>query len=210
MGDYGFEGAAEFGGTDFPDIDWNDTDSVTKLYPPLVAKPSVVAVPKKRQKIKVGDRVRILEPEFFIRCGYENNIDDLMAEIYQKERTQINTFSDLMGGISEHGIDKIVRQVAYERLHRKKKEGNPRLIFTHREESFKGQDYSVSRIQFVKTGIYSASTGGYHDDYDPAYLANEQTHRILHLRMLGKVVTGSNRNFELSSIEDVHVQKIEL
>lgn len=143
----------------------------------------------KAPAIRVGDRVRIVRPALFVRCGYPLTKADVREELKADEerRTRIETFASAEG-VREDLRYRFVREVldalAHAELKRRGMGGRTRTIHTEDEPEFVGRVATVVGVSFVKTGEYVpalhySSLDG--NEYDPAYLADEKTHRILRL-----------------------------
>ncbi len=162
---------------------------------------------RKTQKdvIRIGDTVRIVKPERFIRCGYDNNLQSNINKLLEKKEDceQLYSILSKLSG-APYGIndtfselldssffkedtrlrDRVIREIAYQRMVNQKRHGSARRIFTEEEPSIAGLVSTVEQIKFVKTGTYYAASSysgadGY--EYDPAYLEDEKTHKIIRL-----------------------------
>ena len=146
--------------------------------------------------IKALDRVRIVNPDFFVRRGYPLSFEDVRKETEEKYARKIVEFMagigmsaaepDVGGMYDSKGkpFSEIVRALTYCEIKSKGFGGCTRSIHTERKEEHKGVETSVMGVRFVKTGEYMR--GGIHGtwegyEYEPPYLANEKTHRILSL-----------------------------
>ena len=155
--------------------------------------------------IRVGDKVKIINPIFFEGCYYDNNLRDKTTEVAKKHGKEIREFIDKMTGIStkltglimlkmdderdyseDISIRKIARVIAYDLVHRDMKTGNERKIFTYPLERNKGLICKVEAIKIIKTGFYFPPNNHY-DSYngeycgEPGGLEKEKTHKILTL-----------------------------
>lgn len=167
---------------------------------------------KRRAKFKAGDRVRVVNPEFFVRCGYPLEYSDVYNKVAAEEDERVRkvlrelgfdearmpgyTFSRLFG--------KVVGAITYGRMHDQRFGGAARSIYTQRNEEYRGHVFHVTGVSFVKTGEYVPARTAYGweaSEYEPAYLADEQTHRILD-------VLSAYDGCDLR-IEDVHVELLE-
>jgi len=168
---------------------------------------------KKAAIIRQGDVVKIIVPEFFIRCGYPKDIKE-EAETVKKEFK--NDLIKMMGlkdvldwshrSDSAKYLDKVCREIAYARLKMGGFGGKDRTIHTETIEDLKGKEFTVTGIKFCKTGVYFPPTGGYNSydgdwDYDPGYLANEITHKIL---TLSSGIRVSELKIEAVNVEKIH------
>lgn len=181
--------------------------------------------------IRKGDKVKIITPNMFIRCGYPFSLDDARKEIDDKHRDKINEFLHSFGfgkplilfekeirSVDNKGLpedDPVYRKVrdaiAYELVRSRKFGGRERSIHTRYEKECEGKIFKVEYINYVHTGTYHDgyfSRGGYYDppEYDPPYLENEKTHKILTgLSSSPLIFVGSD---DLLRIEDCWVQKV--
>ena len=185
---------------------------------------------KNPEIIRVGDIVQINNPECFVRCGYPLSLDDVCEEIYQLYSDKIERFIDEIVKVDENKTprftvtrttqkpyEKIVRKLAYIRMRNKEFGGNERRIFTERRESLKDAEAEVIKIKIVKTGDYVKATGGY-GEYEPPYLENQKTHKILYLDVRKQKQSCTKSGFLYAqeyeyydydlAIENIHVTKI--
>lgn len=180
--------------------------------------------------IRVEDKVKILNPEIFIRCGYPLTPADLYEEVAKQYGEKINAFvRETLGfppkqiSTTEEEIDydfyydsreagtlenKILEAFCYYSVKMKGFGGKERKIYTETSKSYQDKIGIVEKIKFHKTGIYTPGRGpGYSayepDDYDPPYLSNEKTHKILKL----KFPYGYKEYLSPVQIESIHVKK---
>lgn len=141
---------------------------------------------KKVRPIRVGDHCRVVVPEFVVRVGYPMTVpaeaDKVMAEQGQFLR---ETAVRLAGGYGsgtqlEKAVRAMAREIAYLRCKGNGWGGKERAIYRHTLEEWQGQTFHVQAVRFVKTGEYVPGTS-WTGEYEPAYLANEKTHRLLEL-----------------------------
>lgn len=168
---------------------------------------------KKRTKsseiIRVGDQVEIVNPEFFVRCGYPLTVQDELNEVHETYNKRISQFlTDLEFYDSDperfrlhHAIDTALALVS---LRRKNHGGSNRSIFTETKPDAKNLVAFVRKVRWVKTGIRVPGHRyqGYEGDseYDPPYLSHETTHKILTL--------GNNFTLNGLEIEAKNVKKV--
>lgn len=148
----------------------------------------------KTPNIVVGDTVKIVKPEFFIRCGYPM---DFWAEV---ERIKAEKGAEIGAFLKSQGIrydgervertltiafDKVAKAIAFAWVKQSKFGGNYRKIYTHPIHSRVGQFTVVDEVRFVKSGTLSPGHTDQYGEYDPPYLSGEKTHRILKTGMLG-------------------------
>ncbi len=76
---------------------------------------------KSRAKFKAGDRVRIVGPMFFIRCGYPLQTIDMADAVWKEDMPKIEVFLKDLGYNESSGYWSkmqvgIAQQLAYGRL----------------------------------------------------------------------------------------------
>ena len=167
-------------------------------------------VPSKKSDkiIRVGDRVRVINPEIFVRCGYpmdkefaKNNL--ISPEDKVKLRNLLAGFGFQFSQPLSYGYssdprfeaieEKIIDQIAFGILIRRGFGGPERKIITKRDEFRLNKVYEVSSKRYVKTGNRVSETV-YGDEYEPAHLSNEKTHTVLSL------YSCKSGKFEISSL----------
>ncbi len=146
--------------------------------------------------IRVGDMVKIINPEFFVRCGYPMDFNDAYEHIDRNHNAPMHELIKSMipeaGPVRKHKVyEKLVRIFAYEYMRSKKFGGPERKIYTMRIRKQLLKVYRVLDIRFVKTGIYypgdlDNSEGIAYLDQLP-YLDKEKTHKLLQLDCLATV-----------------------
>ena len=116
----------------------------------------------KNDVIKADDRVRIKNPEFFVRCGYPKSLE-VEKELVEKEcKEEIDKFLNKFGffevslttdaysdfyniGVPyQDAYDKIVTALAYARIKRDGFGGDHREIYTEVKEEFEGREAYVN------------------------------------------------------------------
>jgi len=187
--------------------------------------------------IRDGDIVKIINPITFVRCGYPLGIEDMRKEVQEKFGPAIDNLyvsvqsgdkliqKDMIGEY-EYGLKidsnpskkykhfEIVNALAYARLYSKGFGGKERNLHTKTIEGLKDKEAQVISIEIVKTGTYIKGSGRvfYYDgdcDYEPSYLANSKTHKILTLDIFEPNTTGNwlpSKDF--IKIEAIHVEKL--
>jgi hypothetical protein len=164
---------------------------------------------KDENTIRVSDEVRIINPVFFIRCGYDYSLKDAKAEVTQKYSNQIHL---LLQQIKEYNYPmdqnyktryiEIEHSLAKGILKHKINNFSERKIYTMEVPTMKDMKFYVIRIRFVKTGTYMP---GY-DDESPS-LSNMKTHKILSLTPYPYIYDG-NISYSDNKIEAINVIKI--
>lgn len=176
--------------------------------------------------IRIGDKVKIVKPNFFVRCGYDNNHKSACEYVKEKYCDLITKFIlafedapklysmalSVKDIIESQLAAKIISAMAYERVGNLRESGMERKIFTRQEEIWllRGRTFIVNGIFFCKTGTYYRPSGGYDSwtgeyDYDPGGLSNAKTHKILLLADIPIVVSSSDIG---NAIEAVNVRKV--
>ncbi len=178
---------------------------------------------------KINDFVRIDNPEMFVRCGYPIGIQDVRELIRKNNMSDItDLINKVIGqndcdilprllrsdGVRETSIRKIIDVLAYEKLRNDGFGGRERTIHTLYDENQKGKIYQVIGTKRCVTGTYVPPSGGYEYysgeyEYEPAYLMNDKSHRILILSIEQPNPTYFADLREIYSIEDCHVSKVE-
>lgn len=151
-----------------------------------------------------GAKVRIVKPSFFERCGYPISLAMECEEILGANREKIERFIYEFGGsVDNRTVDKVVAAIAYETLKKKKFGGRTRSIHNKERPGYAGQVDAIESVFFVKTGIYSSGSVSYDGEYDPPYLSDEKTHRILRLNSWFEDETYTALCIEAANVEIV-------
>jgi len=144
----------------------------------------------RRDGIRVGQVVKVVNPAFFVRCGYPMTFKEETKRIEtEHERRIVDFFREsgipltiLPGEWTHRAVRRVAEAMAYESCKQKGWGGRERTIHTHRIEAHAGVEFTVQAVRFVKTGVYEPMVTCWTDDGwepEPAYLGNERTHRIL-------------------------------
>jgi hypothetical protein len=147
--------------------------------------------------IRVGDRVRIVNPEMFVRCGYPLSWNDAELAVSKQYCHMIYEFlanTGLYVGVDIYHIENDIKHAFAKRwLQSRGYGGNVRSIYTEYDEFQKDRTFTVYEIRYVRSGVYRPGyISGYEEpEYNPAYLDKIKTHKILN-----------------DTIEAVHVEKI--
>jgi hypothetical protein len=151
----------------------------------------------KKTVFNIGDKVRIINPEFFIRVGYPLTLKDAYKDIevdLKKVISSIASSSPEYFKISEKLESQIRRDLAYDFLKTKNFGGNERKLHTAEGRFFyhDSEYYTVTNKKVVRTGTYDYVEEDY-DDWDSddnlccreysksPVLTNQKTHVILTL-----------------------------
>ena len=149
--------------------------------------------------IRKGDYVKVINPHQFVRCGYPISFADMCERVRKEHMHKIDSMMESILGKPEIKISKtsleerwsrhynIVKIIAYHLLKKEGFGGNERKIFTEERTILKDVIGKVIDIRYVKTGTrvpasrYSGGYDGY--DYEPPYLDNEKTNKILDINL---------------------------
>lgn len=165
----------------------------------------------KKEKIKYGDTVRIVNPYFFVRCGYNDTLEKQSEEILKNHEydlmSVLKKITPLIDRDSKQ-FNVILKELAYLKCQQNKFGGSERKIFTELKEEFKNELFSVINKKIHKTGNYVSGRyyGSYGDemDYEPAYLEKEKTHVILEVAP----INSSLKCYGFYFIEQANVVKV--
>jgi len=185
--------------------------------------------------IRIGDRVKIINPEIVIRVGYPMSFDEaceavdklyrneiiefLNKTIYQQEdvplyKLTLASYINENEYVKSQTYKKVVKAIAYEHMQQKGFGGREKKIFTEVRQDLLGKIAKVEKIFIRKTGIYFAPSGGYDSysgeyDWEPGGLDKMKTHKILELdHWLSNGVIGSGWEAHYVKIESCNVEKI--
>jgi hypothetical protein len=178
--------------------------------------------------IRVGDTVKIITPERFIRCGYPFDqvkaTDDLMT-YYRDEIDalieKVDPNPKYRNYIPEGDYRALCGRIARIVAQRQGFGGKERTLHTERDETLTGLRCEVRARKVHKTGTYFPATGGrsysvdygYDDYFEPGGLSDEKTHVILTLQPLwhyDDYGCATNYNPDVVTpimIERIHVEK---
>ncbi len=189
---------------------------------------------KNKNRIKIGDYVRIDNPEMFIRCGYPLSLEDVRKEIKDNNFIDIEKFIISMvygeDNVKDFNLNNvlshkdtylnqskssqaIINILAYEILRHRNFGGRERSIHTKTVEENRGKIFQVTGTKMCVTGNYVAGScsqdywsGEY--DYEPPYLQNQKSHRILSVYIpIDKIIPYGITNDNM--IEECHVTKVD-
>lgn len=172
---------------------------------------------RKADIIRIGDEIKIINPIFYIRCGYPMDVKEETEKVFSEHRKSVeklmmdvgialsNSFQVLHSPF-ESNLYKICRELAYAKCKFLKFGGRTRALYTEEIPQLNGLNSRVLEVKCVKTGNYcpASSRHGYYDepDYDPAELNNQKTHKLI------KVYLHHETGFFERWIEAIHVEKI--
>jgi hypothetical protein len=156
----------------------------------------------KRNIIRKGDRVKVVNPEFFIRCGYPMTKEDVLRSVLKTG--DVKKIEDFLSdfGIYQHFFaipgtdikhtletraytqvfDRVADALAYGILAAKRFGGRERKVFTEKKEQYLNAEGTVVGRKVVNSGYYQP---GWSDEYEgePAYLTNQKTHVIFDVEL---------------------------
>lgn len=166
----------------------------------------------REKPIRRGDVVRIVNPEIFVRCGYPIDYKEESQRIAEEKKLEIELFFHALGlgTPTEEEIKRVANAVTYSSLQHKRFGGNERKIYTKRDPELEGLVAEVTDVRLVKTGVRVPGrfySGGYwgEDEYEPPFLDEVKTHRIL---TLDYAIFGCiGRSIQFVEIEDCHVER---
>ena len=138
----------------------------------------------KDKVIRVNDRIKIINPNFFKRCGYPLSLEDAFCHI--------NNFDEQIRNLLESIINiesntQYVKMVYNKYINQIKKGyagaylesvgfgGSTRQIETFELKDYKDRIFYVVDKKVVRTGKYTK------DSYSGSYLSNQKAHTILEL-----------------------------
>jgi hypothetical protein len=160
---------------------------------------------QRKEYARVGEFVKIVTPKEFVRCGYPLTIKLVMEQQFEEiekdcarmfaalenksapvEEPEAQDESDFFSlRLSEvtstmsptvHGM--LCAAIAAYRLEQQKYGGDTRSIVEKDGPFEVGQQWLVTKKNFVKTGKRYPATYYRDDDYEPGGLKNEQTHCV--------------------------------
>lgn len=154
----------------------------------------------KKQSFKKGDKVRVINPQIFVRCGYPETVEsagekmeEWFKETYGKSlKSHLLEFFPFLGDplideykiiLKESSFDFNKIKESFYRAYLKNKlnfGGRERKVYTKYEPQLEGAICKIisEKPMIKKTGIYQHASGGYGlgEDYEPAWLSNVKTH----------------------------------
>lgn len=177
---------------------------------------------KKNKKtiIRPGDRIKIINPEFFVRCGYPLNKEAGLKLITEDEKKKVSelvglnhipTVSSLQFYNSflihkENIYNNILDRLAYLKIKEAGFGGNERKIFTELKEKYRNCECIIYSKRIVQTGIRECySDGDWESSYYSSipYLSQQKSHVILKINVID-----NNYLLENLEIEEKNVIKL--
>lgn len=172
-------------------------------------------------KFKVGDVVRIENPQMFVRCGYPMIIEDAIKIIEENHLVDLHEFSEKLGlGLTKQHLGgtielnkrtkRFMSALGYQYVGSHGHGGRTRSLHTVERPDLQGRDFKVIKKFGCWTGDYYGPSGGvyYDGEYwnEPGGLENRQYHSILTLAPLGEWYCED----DCYNIEQIHVTKVEV
>lgn len=169
---------------------------------------------KKSRKSPVfhkGDKVKIIKPEIFVRCGYPKSKLDFPVSLEEREKIKslLVSFvasSEFYDYRYDCSLDKICDEVSYLRLLKNNFGGYERKIHTFHNDRYIDIIGEVISKRIVKTGTYDYGYLGYDGDSCPPCLKNESSHIILTLNV--SYSYSASLPYIIFEIEETNVIKI--
>lgn len=186
----------------------------------------------KKNIIRIGDRVKVIQPDLFIRCGYPYTKEHMLRNVLKPEDViKIEKFladfgvhqdyfhikdTNIMHPIVDkayytRAFDKVADGIAYGLLHAKGFGGRERKVYTEREEKYLNATGTVMSRKVVNSGHYVPGyNGSWLDPYDsePAYLTNQKTHVIFEVELDYNPDQQCWYPFTVVQIEKTNLEKI--
>jgi len=151
----------------------------------------------------VGDQVKIVEPQFFVRCGYPTTLSSAMKEFMTAEqRESLNQLMKSFGIRYNGKVHKeLQKSLSYHLALKHGFGGNERQIYIQYLEEWKDKTLYVCDKRVVQTGI---RVNGYTDEIEsvPPRLSQIQQHVILVLSSYDSITN----NYRM--IEECWVEKV--
>jgi len=165
---------------------------------------------KKKEIFRRDDKVKIINPSVFLRCGYPLNRQMVKDKMTAEQKELIATMVRKFGPNDFESVnEKVLDVMSGVILENERWGGRERSIHTELRPYLINTIGWVRSKRTVKTGSYRSGGvsrdyySGY-DDYDPPYLENEKTHIILSIN----VNTETGLFGETIEIEQCHVKKV--
>lgn len=142
---------------------------------------------------RIGDRVRIITPDIFVRCGYPFDIQYAIDNLVTTDEKKIiqnlleGPFFSFGNAQWRQNYHRMLRSLAHQRLCNEGFGGNERRIHTvNRPELAYVEGYVIGK-RMVRTGKYSrGSYGSYGEDGEASELRNTKCHQILKIDLDNK------------------------
>ena len=177
--------------------------------------------------IREGDRVKILNPEFVTRVGYELSFSQAYDIVTERDKEAVFNFMVSLGIISSVPVlygskydgfskrhtrvfNEIMRTLAYAEVGKMGHGGKERKLHTEFKPEFKDKIMKVHSKRCAKTGFYYAPSGGYDSwtgeyDYECGGLDKQKTHILLDVyEPMDIWYTSFRLEIESCNVEKIH------
>lgn len=156
-------------------------------------------------KIKVGDYVRITNPQEFVRCGYPMSKDIAVHHVkfnYQPLiKSVVDTFSDTSAVrrvFDDNDVQPLINAMAMLYMKSQGFGGRTRSIYKKWNKELVDAHALVVGKRFVTTGQYVP--GAKYDtaetcEYDPPYLSDQKRHSVLSVKLYAYTTVGGVYEF---------------
>lgn len=160
------------------------------------------------------DKVRVINPRVFVRCGYPLTIEDGREWVRNHDkRGQIPLLALDFGLVSKSSqfdddyrlISDIQEAIARAWVRKQGFGGNERSIYTQERPEIMGKVYQVDDKCVVKTGTYRRGSSDPEDAEGPS-LRNVKTHTILRVSTPMNSQDYLDFNYDSFEIEAVNVE----
>lgn len=178
---------------------------------PTMRKHKSIGVP-----VKAGEWVRIVTPRFFVRVGYPLDFEVETERVIAERGSMIRAFLKDQGitpanfpNADRPAFMKIARALAYDLCKQQSWGGKERTIYTIDLDHMAGRLTCIQGVRFVKTGTYATGSMNYDGEFDPPYLLDEKTHRILQTTLEGCIARVPSQADWISQLE-IEAANVEL
>lgn len=156
--------------------------------------------------IRPGDRVRVVTPLQFLRCGYPKTPEDYLCEATKK----LASFGLKM---KPYVFDRVADRLAWGLCVTNGYGGRDRTIHTQESPDLLGKTFVVREVRTVMTGVYFPPRGWSQpdywtgeSDYEPGGLDKQKSHRIAQLVQEDGIHIFNDST--LPEVEVIHLEKL--
>lgn len=168
---------------------------------------------------RIGETVKIIDPQIVVRVGYPLTLEDGMKTAEEKWSTSVHKFmeginggNEALGGAFDYDgrlYNDLVHALASYHLRAVGFGGRQRSVHAEPQEELRDTTgWIVIKKRCVKTGTWNPGYQSYDGDHDPPYLANERTHVLLSLEATREVKGTIWTQYSLIEIDAVNVQPL--
>lgn len=137
----------------------------------------------RRAKFKVGDVVRIDNPECVIRVGYPHTVEDYADKVWTPDA--LAALDRLCEALKlrdyERAKNKLKMPLASLLLHRAGFGGRDREVHTNPAPWVSGVSGVVTEVRYCITGRYVPASNPYGDEWEAPELEERKQRRLLHI-----------------------------